>query len=202
MKIRPPISGLPGETGRLIVLVIAALLAVSSAAGCTPAAPLMSTAVAGTLTAQPILPTETDLPTQTAYPTFTLPPSQTPLVIVVTATLTPTPRYTPTITPTATITPTVTITTTPTDTMTPTVTISPLVTTKSPGFYLVGLEIAPGVWRSNGSGDGCYWAITNRTGDILTNFYGMAGGTLYVPSDGFQVELQRGCGDWEYLGQP
>src|SRR5690242_1563843 len=74
-------------------------------------------------------------------------------------------------------------------------TVDPSEQQKSDGFYLVGSEIAPGVWRSTGRNDQCYWSVTTRTGDIIENHYGMSGGTMYVPANAFQVELQ-GCGRW------
>ncbi len=45
---------------------------------------------------------------------------------------------------------------------------------KGDGFYTVGDEIAPGRWRSNGSGDGCYWARLDSDQDILDNHYGIS----------------------------
>jgi hypothetical protein len=137
----------------------------------------------------------TKVPTNTAYPTHTDLPTLTPL-----------PTYTPKIvivTPTATITPklTSTITNTPTETLPPSPTSDLTKTDKHPGFYLVGEEIAPGVWRSLGSSNSCYWAITSKTGSILNNHFGMAGGTMYIPQSGFQVELDRDCGNWTYLGE-
>lgn len=44
------------------------------------------------------------------------------------------------------------------------------------------------------------WAITTKTDDIINNHYGMAGGTMYIPSSGYQVELDQDCGRWTYLG--
>lgn len=117
--------------------------------------------------------------------------SATPLIIVreITQTVTPTPLYTPTITPT------------PTNTVPPTATQDPLKAPKGAGFYLVGVDIAPGVWRSDGTGDSCYWAVTSATGDILDNHFGMAGGTAYVSPSGFQVEFDD-CGTWTFLRDP
>jgi hypothetical protein len=138
---------------------------------------------------QTSLPTYTAFPTQTDFPTYTPIPTYTPNIIIVTPTATETPIYT------------ATITNTPTETAIPTPTKDPTTEDKKPGFYLVGEDIAPGVWRSQGTGDGCYWAVTSKTGSILSNHYGMAGGTMYVPSHGFQVELDDDCGTWKYLGE-
>ena len=134
-------------------------------------------------------PTYTAYPTQTAFPTYTMMPTFTPNIIIVTPTATETSIYT------------ATITNTPTETATPSPTKDPITEDKKPGFYLVGEEIALGVWRSQGTSDTCYWAVTTKTGSIIDNHFGMAGGTMYVPSHGFQVELDADCGIWKYLGE-
>jgi hypothetical protein len=72
---------------------------------------------------------------------------------------------------------------------------------KIDGFYLVGEEIAPGVWRSQGKGESCYWSLTTKTGDIISNHFGMSGGTMYVPQNAFQVQVE-GCGTWVFLSEP
>jgi len=147
--------------------------------------------LASTLVAK--IPTRTAYPTYTPYPTYTQLP---PVYIVVTATLSPTPLQTST----ATITPTITLI--PTETPLPSPTTDPATKIKQPGFYLVGVEFAPGIWRSMASGDDCYWSITARNGEIINNHFGQAGGTMYVPPDAFQVQLDPECGSWEYLSPP
>ena len=120
----------------------------------------------------PILPTYTPYPTLMPLATYTPYPTLEPVVVFVTATETPTPE------------------------------VDPLYSDKQPGVYLVGIDIAPGIWRSQGTSDSCYWKITDRTGDIIENYLGFAGGTMYVPVDAFQVELDKDCGVWVYLGPP
>jgi hypothetical protein len=142
-----------------------------------------------TYTPLPPLSTLTPLSTFTPYPTFTLPPTQTPLVVIVTTTSSPTPLFTPTITQT------------PTKTPIPSPTRNPLQMDKRGGFYLVNVDIAPGIWRNNGTSDDCYWAVTTSTGKIISNHFGMGGGTMYIPATGYQVELKSSCGTWIYLGQ-
>jgi hypothetical protein len=124
----------------------------------------------------------TDVPTNTPYPTYTDKPPR-----VVTRILTLTPSPTPAFSATA------------SNTRTPTV--SPLFRNRGDGFYLVGVDIAPGVWRSNGTGTHCYWSVTTRTGDIIDNHFGQAGGTAYIPASGFQVEFNT-CGTWTFIGNP
>lgn len=77
-----------------------------------------------------------------------------------------------------------------------------LTTMKLYGFYLVGSEIQPGIWRNTGESDNCFWEITDSKGEIIDNYLGMTGGTMYIPSTAFQVQLEKECGDWEYLGEP
>jgi len=101
-----------------------------------------------------------------------------------------------------------TITPTPTNTGTPTATPNTTQTAqaklredKEDGFYLVNVDIAPGVWRSTGSGDNCYWATTAKTGDIIDNHFGLAGGTAFISPNTFQVEF-NGCGTWVFVSAP
>jgi hypothetical protein len=162
------------------------ILALTGLVACSPSQQVIQTAMAETQAAWTQVPTQTAFSTYTTYPTYTL---QSTIFItkVVTPPFTPTPIYTPTITPT------------PNNTQTTTPTTNPLTLSRGDGFYLVGIDIAPGIWRSQGNGDGCYWSITTRTDDIINNHFGMAGGTMYIPATAFQVQLQD-CGDWAYLG--
>jgi len=73
---------------------------------------------------------------------------------------------------------------------------------KPAGNYLVGVDIAPGVWRNNGTTDNCYWEVTDRSGSIISNDFGMGGGTAYIPASAFQVSFNEDCGVWTYLGSP
>lgn len=163
--------------------IIVALLTILAFSSCAPKPEEIASIVNQTLTANP---TSTAYSTYTPYPTLTPVNTYTPIYKVVTATNTPTPKYTATETNTPTITPT----TTPT--------IDPLKKARGNGFYLIGVDIAPGVWRSNGNGDDCYWSVTRGNGDIIDNHFGMAGGTAYLPSSGFQVQFED-CGTWEWL---
>ncbi len=140
---------------------------------CAPSAGSIQTAIAQTQAVWTAVPTQTPYPTQTA--------------LVVTKIVTPIFTFTPV--NTATI------------TNTPTATIDPLKQLKGPGFYLVNVDIAPGVWRSTGTGSECYWEVTTKTGDIIANHFGQSGGTAYIPPDAFQVNFQK-CGTWEYLSPP
>lgn len=68
------------------------------------------------------------------------------------------------------------------------------------GLYSVGLEMGAGKWRSNGSGDSCYWKRSpdGNPDDILDNHFGLAGGSVTV-HDGEEFETE-GCGIWEFVG--
>ncbi len=182
-----------------ITKTITLCLLVFALAACAPSSSSIQTAIAQTQSAW------TPIPTQTAYPTYT--PNATYTTVptiyvtkIVTLTYTATPLYTPTITPTPTN--TVTPTNTPNATQTAQAQLTAkLRANKGDGFYLVNLDIAPGVWRSTGTGSGCYWATTTKTGDIIDNHFGMAGGTAYVPTTAFQVEFSD-CGTWLFLSPP
>ncbi len=165
---------------------------------CSPFPGAVDEAVSKTLTAYPTdvpNPTATERSTFTPYPTYTPYPTLTEKVVIVTPTFTATPLFTSTITMTPTVTPTFT------KTIPPTATPDPLQASKGPGNYLIGVDIAPGVWRSQGKADGCYWEVTTKTGDIISNDFGAAGGTMYIPATGFQVEMSDDCGDWVFLSK-
>ncbi|MCP4536739.1 MAG: hypothetical protein GY832_06295 [Chloroflexi bacterium] len=70
---------------------------------------------------------------------------------------------------------------------------------KGDGFYTVGVEIAPGKWKSTGTDDSCYWERLDDYQDTLDNHYGNAGGTVTVLSSDYEAHFKE-CGDWEYVG--
>jgi hypothetical protein len=129
--------------------------------------------------------------------------------IPVTITLTSTPIESPTTTNTPTITPTPTITLTPTNTPLPTTTpnlaltatieaFGILASSKSDGFYTVGVDILAGKWRSNGTDIGCYWARRNDKQETIGNHFGLAGGTVNIRASDYEVEF-KDCGTWLYV---
>jgi hypothetical protein len=71
-----------------------------------------------------------------------------------------------------------------------------LVAPHGDGFWTVGLEIAPGLWRSDGSGDSCYWQISpdGNPDDIIDNHFGDAGGSVTLRA-GQEFETDD-CGTW------
>jgi len=117
--------------------------------------------------------TYTPLSTYTAYPTYTIYPTSTKL-----PTYTAQPTYTPIIRIVQ---------------VTPTIDSSILKADKTDGFYLIGPEIAPGVWRTEPNKTKCYWKITGVKGEIISNYLGSGGGTIYIPKDAYQIEIQN-CG--------
>lgn len=71
--------------------------------------------------------------------------------------------------------------------------------TKGPGFYLVPSEIKPGTWKSDGNHDFCYWQVAKADGTIMQNYFGMAGGSMYVPPNAYEVQLAEECGNWTFV---
>ncbi len=140
--------------------------------------------------------TQTPYPTYTAYPTYTTGPTFTAIVMIVTPESTSTPAETATITQTPTISPI------PSNTLPPTATLDAMYEDKEPGIYLVNVDIGAGVWRSEKNGnDMCYWSRTSKTGEIIDNFLGASGGTMYLAPTDFQVELHDACGTWTFLSK-
>ena len=170
--------------------------------------------------------TYTPLPTHTARPTYTSANTYTPLpthtarpTYTSAYTYTPLPTHTarPTYTSIFTYTPFPTHTSKPTYTMFPSLTPNPTYTPyivkllvtpttdsnilkagKTDGFYLVGPEIMPGVWRTEAGKTKCYWKITDIKGNILSNYLGAGGGTILIDENAYQIEILN-CGTITYL---
>lgn len=199
---------------------------IAQAAASTLAARETSTAYP-TYTALPSLTpyaTYTAQPTNTAYPTYTIAPTKTaePTATrssvrrgTVTATVTPFPTYTPfptmTAYPTYTVLPSLTPNATYTAQPTPepqviwqivTATNDPnvLKADKKDGFYLVGVDIAPGIWtiQPDASYTKCYWKLTDRRNQIIRNYLGTAGGSIFIDDTMLQLEIQN-CGTLEFV---
>jgi hypothetical protein len=198
--------------------------------GCAPSAASIAQAVSQTQSGWTAVPSQTPYSTQTPWPTYTQLPTQTRAATVavtvlvtvevtriidrpVTVTPTPTPIDSPTVTDTPTDTPIPSDTPRPTDTPSETPTpneaqtataaaFAALTEARPDGNYLVNIDIAPGVWRNDGSGsDGtnCYWERLTKTGAIINNYIGAGGGTMFVGANDFQVHMEN-CGTWTYLG--
>jgi hypothetical protein len=66
------------------------------------------------------------------------------------------------------------------------------------GVYLVGVDIQPGVWRSNGTGMGCYWARLRNLrgeGDVIENVTGAAPALVAIGPSDLAFKANR-CGTW------
>ncbi len=66
------------------------------------------------------------------------------------------------------------------------------------GMYLVGVDVAPGTWRSDGTGTGCYWARLrniNGTSDIIANNLQTAPAVVTVLPSDLAISVS-GCGRW------
>jgi hypothetical protein len=147
-------------------------------------------------------PTHTSMPTYTPLPTFTSMPTFTPLPThTAAATYTKVPTYTPK--PTYTLLPTLTAQPTYTPVViyvmvTPTTDESILKSEKTDGFYLVGPEIEAGVWRTEEGRSKCYWKITDIKGNIISNYLGAGGGTIFIDENAYQIEILN-CGKITYV---
>ena len=70
----------------------------------------------------------------------------------------------------------------------------------SDGTYLVGAEIAVGLWRSLSNEQRfCYWARRKYDGILLGSYYGLSGTDLRIYESDYEVELD-GCGTWIFMG--
>jgi len=99
----------------------------------------------------------------------------------------------PTATPLGpTATPTITPTTRPTWTPNPTIDVTR--TDKDSGSYLVGSEIAPGIWRSvvASSDRDCYLEISTLGGRLVNNTFDPLGGTIRIPDGEYLVVIPSG----------
>lgn len=68
------------------------------------------------------------------------------------------------------------------------------------GTYLVGTEIAVGLWRSLSSEQRfCYWARRKYDGILLGSYYGLPGTEMRIYEIDYEVELD-GCGTWIFMG--
>lgn len=101
-------------------------------------------------------------------------------------------------TPTATVTSTVPAKTeTVTVTVTPPPPPGPKTTITTNGTFIVGTDIAPGIYRTGGGTD-CYWARLKslNTGDVIDNNVGDGPQVVRLAPDDAAF-MTRGCGTWQ-----
>ena len=71
------------------------------------------------------------------------------------------------------------------------------------GYWLVGTEVAPGLWRNTDSSETCYWARLSgfswQLKDIIANGISDSIQTVRI-SSGDQGFSSSRCGNWTYLG--
>jgi len=102
----------------------------------------------------------------------------------------------------------------PTKTSTPTATLAPSATPKPTvdqtkedkrdGSYMVGTEIAPGIWRSSGGSPSseCALEIKTFSGDLVDITYTLPGATIRIPAGQYIVYIGGGSGNkciWSFL---
>jgi len=70
------------------------------------------------------------------------------------------------------------------------------------GAYMVGVDIAPGTWRTQSGTSSCYWErdrdATGALSDIINNDFGVGGGFITIASTDLQLQIQ-GCGSTTYI---
>jgi hypothetical protein len=99
-------------------------------------------------------------------------------------------------------TPTITATSSPSSTPKPTV--DKTKTDKTDGSYLVGSEIAPGIWRSHGgdADDECWLTVETYGGDLKAITGELPGGTIRIPAGEYIVYIGGGSGNkctWSFM---
>lgn len=72
------------------------------------------------------------------------------------------------------------------------------------GTYLVGIDIAPGTWKSDGgmaSDSLCYAQTTDKAGKTIEGTVGLGGGsvTFKISPDAYKF-MADGCGTWKRIG--
>ena len=102
----------------------------------------------------------------------------------------------------------------PTETYTPTTTLAPTATPrptidqtkadKIDGSYMVGTEIAAGIWRSGGGlpNEKCWIQIKTLSGDLVDIAGDLPGGTIRIPAGNNIVYIGGGSGNkctWTFL---
>jgi hypothetical protein len=102
--------------------------------------------------------------------------------------------------PTETPSPTATRTSSPT----PKPTVDQTKSDKGDGSYMVGIEIAPGVWRSSGGNpsEECWIQIKSFSGDLAGIAGDLPGGTIRIPGGQYIVYIGGGSGNkctWSFL---
>lgn len=71
--------------------------------------------------------------------------------------------------------------------------VGPITDAVTNGDYIIGTDIAAGVWQCRSSGDSLYWETTDRTGEIIDNDLGSI---ARVNADAFAVKLKGCLNDW------
>lgn len=69
---------------------------------------------------------------------------------------------------------------------------------KSDGYHRVGIDIAPGLWRSNGSNDDCFWERLNSRDEAYDSHFGYAGGSVRIRENDDRVRFVN-CATWTYV---
>lgn len=91
----------------------------------------------------------------------------------------------------------------PTPSVTVTQTVQPQAAMSSDGVYVIGQDIQPGTYHTDGQGSNgqCYYALlsSTNTNDIIDNNITSGPATITVDSGVAAVEISGGC-SWEQVG--
>jgi hypothetical protein len=70
------------------------------------------------------------------------------------------------------------------------------------GVYLVGTEVAPGIYRASSPGEYCYWerlsGLSGEFDDLITNGLGAADATMTISGSDMAFSTD-GCGSWQRI---
>jgi len=85
--------------------------------------------------------------------------------------------------------------------------LSPVTTSKTAPFgggqYIVGVDIAAGIWRATG-GDGCYWArlsgFSGESDDRIANDFTNEPPTVAIDANDVGFDADPDCGTWTKIG--
>ncbi|WP_460779997.1 hypothetical protein [Microbacterium shaanxiense] len=70
------------------------------------------------------------------------------------------------------------------------------------GLYIVGTDVQPGTFQTNGDIKDCYWARLDAAGEIIDNNFVTAASQVQLTIDpgDYSLSIEGGCGEWVNVG--